>query len=55
VAIAGHLIWRAAAARLAEMAAGAGVHRRDQLEGGREIGLPTCPGDMDAAAFQRFA
>jgi len=40
---------------VAEVAAGAGVHRRHQLETGREIGLAAGAGDVDAAGFQRLA
>jgi hypothetical protein len=38
-----------------EIAAGAGVHRRDQLEARRKIGLSRRPRNGDVAGFQRFA
>src|SRR5690606_34463774 len=42
----------AAIARVTEIAARAGVHRRDQLKARREAHLVTCPGNHDMAAFQ---
>ena len=40
--------------RITEVAAGAGIHRRDQLKTGRKSGSPRRPGDMDFAGFQRL-
>src|SRR5690606_28056770 len=52
-----HLLGRAAAlaARVAEPAAAAQVHCRDQLEAGRVAALVRDPGDMHLAGLQRFA
>ncbi|MNT50589.1 hypothetical protein D3C72_1875150 [compost metagenome] len=38
-----------------EVAARAGVHRRDELEAGGEVGVAGGAGDGDAAGFQRLA
>ncbi len=56
-AIARHLVRRTAAFAVvvAEVAAGAGIHRRDELELGLEIGAPRRARDGDASALQRFA
>jgi hypothetical protein len=40
---------------MAEIAARAGVHRRDQLEARRKIGLACGTRDGDVAGFKRFA
>jgi len=45
----------ATAAGVAGPAAGAGVHRCDQLEAGRELGAARGPRDGDRARFQRLA
>jgi hypothetical protein len=45
----------AAAVRVAAPAARAGVHGRDQLAGGGEIGLLGCPRNGDPTCFERFA
>ena len=55
--VARHLIGRATAGaqRVAQMAAWAGIHRRDQLETGREQGLTRGARDQDLAALHRLA
>jgi hypothetical protein len=55
--VARHLVRRAAAGleRAAEVAAGAGVHRRDELEAGREFGPSRGARDGDGAGLQRLA
>ena len=40
--------------RITEMAAGTGIHRRDQLKTGRKSGSPRRSGDMDFSGLQRF-
>ncbi len=54
VAVTLDLLAAAAAApvRVAQVAAGAGVHRRHQLEARRETDFVTGPGDHDFARFQ---
>ena len=56
-AVARNLVGRAPALAVAVTVktAGAGIHRGDQLELGGEFGMPGRPGDVDTAAFQRFA
>ena len=56
-AVAGDLVGRASAApvRVAVVAAGAGVHRRDELEAGREFGPAGGAGDGDVAGFEGLA
>jgi hypothetical protein len=56
-AIARDLIGRAAASRrrMAEITAGAGVHRRHQLEARRKSGPPRRARNGDVAGFQRLA
>src|SRR5690606_10932175 len=56
-AVALYLFRRAptASGRIAEIAAGAGVHGGDQLEAGREAHLVARPGDHDLATFQGLA
>jgi hypothetical protein len=59
--VARHLLGRAAAGAAlagglrAQPAAGAGVHRRHQLEARRELRLPRGAGDGDAPGLQRLA
>jgi hypothetical protein len=45
----------AASARIAGPAAGAGIHRRDQLEARRELGLARCARHRHLAGFERLA
>ena len=56
-AVAGDLLRGAAAAAagIAKIAAGAGIHRRHQLEARREAHLVAGPGDNDLPAFQGLA
>jgi hypothetical protein len=55
--VSGDLIRRAAAlvTALAEKAARARVHRRDELEACRETCLSCCPGNVDLPRFERLA
>jgi uncharacterized protein (UPF0335 family) len=57
VLVAQHRILAAAAlaGRMAQPAAGAGIHRRDQLKTGRKIGLARRARDRDVAGFERLA
>src|SRR6187455_3632316 len=52
-----HGVGRTAAGnrRVAELSAGTGVHRCDELERGREVGLPRRPRHDDAAGLERLA
>ncbi len=56
-AIARDLVGRAAtlAGRMAEPAAGTGIHRRDELEAGGKFGAPGGAADVDLPALQRLA
>ena len=49
------VVAQAAAGRVAGPAAGAGIHRRHQLEARRELAVARGPRDADAAGFQRLA